>query len=161
MFYLLVYVFCRIWTETGKLVFNEIDPKNTELLDAATSTMRSALQKINESQTNPFQQLTLADIQPMLNGERQSPSPNVRANLINILGSLSLILVKSDLIHTGDLVKVRNLKKLSKAYPTILLYFTIFFLFSEYFGVFIKHLHVGGSSMGYRRSFGYDYGYIR
>lgn len=66
--------------------------------------MRAALQKLAETRANNFEKLTIDDIQPMLNGERQCPNPNVRANLIRVVGNLALILSSSD--QFSELVKV-------------------------------------------------------
>ncbi|XP_012275668.1 HEAT repeat-containing protein 3 [Orussus abietinus] len=95
----------RIWIEIGTTVFKVADPNDTELLESATSAMRAVLQKLTEIRANSFSQMTLEDLQPMLNGERQCPNPSVRINLIRILGNLALLLVTVDNTESRELVK--------------------------------------------------------
>lgn len=78
-----------------------------ELLESATAALRAILQKLTEVQANTFSKLTVADIQPMLNGERQCPNANIRVNLIRILGNLALIISNNDNLHKYDIMKVR------------------------------------------------------
>lgn len=95
----------KLWTEIGKVVFTDADPNDIELLESATSAMRAALQKLAEVKANVFQQLSVADLQPMLNGERQCPNPNVRANLLRTLGNLALILMNGEVLQSQELIK--------------------------------------------------------
>ncbi|XP_015593716.1 HEAT repeat-containing protein 3 [Cephus cinctus] len=95
----------RMWLEIGTLVFKTVDPNDIELLESATSAMRAALQKLVEARATNFKQLTLADIQPMLNGERQCSNANVKVNLIRIVGNLALILSESEAPESRELVK--------------------------------------------------------
>lgn len=95
-----------LWNELGKVVFHDTNADSIELLESATSAMRAALEKLAEARVDMFQQLKIDDVQPILNGERQCPNANVRANLIRIVGSLAMILVRKETIENVDLVKV-------------------------------------------------------
>ncbi|XP_078036020.1 HEAT repeat-containing protein 3 [Augochlora pura] len=95
----------RMWLSIGTVVFKDADPNDTELLESATSAMRAILHRLSEVKANFFNQLTLDDIQPMLNGERQCQNANVRANLIRILGNFALILISNDAPESRELVK--------------------------------------------------------
>lgn len=96
-----------MWVDIGTAVFKNANPNDIELLESATATMRAALQKLSEAKSNIFNQLTLTDIEPMLNGERQCPNANVQTNLIRILGNLALILINNDTPEGYELIKVR------------------------------------------------------
>ncbi|KAF7411193.1 hypothetical protein HZH66_000089 [Vespula vulgaris] len=93
------------WCEIGTIVFKDADMNDIELLESATAALRAILQKLTEVQANTFSKLTVADIQPMLNGERHCPNANIRANLIRILGNLALIIFNNDNLHKHDLMK--------------------------------------------------------
>ncbi|XP_054007573.1 HEAT repeat-containing protein 3 [Hylaeus anthracinus] len=95
----------RMWADIGTVIFKDGNPKNIELLESATTTMRAALQRLSEAKPNIFNQLTLTDIELMLNGERQCPNANVRANLIRMLGNLVLILINSGTPESYELIK--------------------------------------------------------
>ncbi|XP_076233884.1 HEAT repeat-containing protein 3 [Calliopsis andreniformis] len=95
----------RMWMNLGKVVFKDADPNDIELLESATAAMRAALQILSEEKANIFNQLTLADIQPLLNGERQCPNANVRANLIRILGNFALLLMNNNTSEVEELIK--------------------------------------------------------
>ena len=100
-----------MWTEIGKVVFADADPTDIDLLESATSAMRAALQKLAEVRANVFKQLSVTDLEPMLNGERQCANPNVRANLLRILGNLALILMNDGALQCQELIKVGSLFK--------------------------------------------------
>ncbi|XP_051173186.1 HEAT repeat-containing protein 3 [Leptopilina boulardi] len=95
----------RLWSEIGKVVFTDADPNDIDLLESATSAMRAALQKLAEVKANVFQQLSVVDLQPMCNGERQCSNANVRANLLRILGNLALILLNVQNPQSLELIK--------------------------------------------------------
>ncbi|KZC11750.1 HEAT repeat-containing protein 3 [Dufourea novaeangliae] len=95
----------RMWVNIGTVVFKDANPNDTELLESATAAMRAILQKLSEVKPNVFNQLTLTDLQPMLNGERQCTNANVRANLLRILGNFALILINNNVPQTHELVK--------------------------------------------------------
>lgn len=98
---------CRIWIQIGKVVFGEADPSDIELLESATSAMRAILEKLTALKANSFPQLSVEDIQPMLNGEKQCSNPNVKVNLIRILGNLALIVNNFAEQRNDELIKVR------------------------------------------------------
>ncbi|XP_043258219.1 HEAT repeat-containing protein 3 [Colletes gigas] len=95
----------RMWVDIGTVVFKDANPNDIELLESATATMRAVLQRLSEGKPNIFNQLTLADIQPMLNGEQQCSNANVRANLIRIVGNLALILINNCTSEGSELTK--------------------------------------------------------
>ncbi|XP_076644959.1 HEAT repeat-containing protein 3 [Halictus rubicundus] len=95
----------RMWLNIGTVVFKDANPNDTELLESATAAMRSILQRLSEVKANFFNQLTLEDLQPMLNGERQCTNANVRTNLIRILGNFALILTSNETPESRELVK--------------------------------------------------------
>ncbi|KAG7210771.1 hypothetical protein KM043_012265 [Ampulex compressa] len=95
----------KMWLEIGAVVFKEVNPNDIELLESATAAMRASLQKLSESKANIFDRLTIEDIQPILNGERQCPNANVRANLIRILGNLALILIGNNELESEELTR--------------------------------------------------------
>ena len=89
-------------------MFKDADPNDIDLLESATSAMRASLQKLAEVRANVFQKLNVTDLQPMLNGERQCPNPNVKVNLLRILGNLVLILLNNGVSNCQELIKVNN-----------------------------------------------------
>lgn len=95
-----------MWMDIGTTVFKDTNPNDIDLLESATAAMRAAIQRLSEEKTNIFNQLTLADIQPILNGERQCSNTNVRVNLIRILGTLTLILMNNITPEVHELIKV-------------------------------------------------------
>lgn len=99
-----------MWIDIGTVVFKETSPDDIDLLESATAAMRAATQKLSEGTVNVFERLTLADVQPMLNGERQCPNTNVRVNLIRILGNLALILMNNNTSGAHEIIKVRFIK---------------------------------------------------
>ncbi|XP_066598945.1 HEAT repeat-containing protein 3 [Prorops nasuta] len=94
-----------IWLKTGTVVFQEIQPNDIELLEAATSLIRVSLQQLVGAEANILKQLTVNDIHPMLNGERQCPDPYVRVNLLRSLGSLAMLLVEDKSINCQEVVE--------------------------------------------------------
>ncbi|KOC68595.1 HEAT repeat-containing protein 3 [Habropoda laboriosa] len=95
----------RMWVDIGTVIFNDTSSYNIELLEAATSTMRAAIQKLSEEKANIFNRLTLADVTPILSEGRQCPNTNVRVNLIRILGNLALILTNNDTLEAREIIK--------------------------------------------------------
>ncbi|CAK1540045.1 unnamed protein product [Leptosia nina] len=90
----------KIWVDAGKLVFKQTSD-NLNLLESATAVMRAALDKIkfrengNTSDTSLFSDLALSDIEIMLMGIRECQVPEIRSNLIRMIGILALLLVNS------------------------------------------------------------------
>ncbi|XP_059050926.1 HEAT repeat-containing protein 3 [Achroia grisella] len=90
----------KIWVDTGKLVFGQ-NLDNHSLIESATAVMRAALDKIkfreneNNSKCNLFGDMALSDIEIMLTGIRECQMPEVRANLIRMVGLLALLLVNN------------------------------------------------------------------
>ncbi|XP_076755593.1 HEAT repeat-containing protein 3 [Xylocopa sonorina] len=95
----------RMWMEMGKVVFKDAKSNDIELLESATAAMRADIQKLSEVKANIFSRLTLVDILPMLNGERQCSNANVQVNLIRMLGNLALILTNNDTPEARELIK--------------------------------------------------------
>ncbi|XP_003708346.1 HEAT repeat-containing protein 3 [Megachile rotundata] len=95
----------RMWCNIGTVVFKDANPDDTELLESATAAMRAALEKLSEAEVNVFNQLTLNDIHPMLNGERQCKDPNIRVNLLRILGNLATVLTRNNVTESSELIK--------------------------------------------------------
>ncbi|XP_046602847.1 HEAT repeat-containing protein 3 [Neodiprion virginianus] len=95
----------RMWVEIGNVVFKEADQNDIALLESATAAMRAALQKLVEVRANVFSQLSMFDIQVMLNGEQQCPNPNVRVNLVRIVGNLALVFTNTNTANCRELVK--------------------------------------------------------
>ncbi|XP_012263420.2 HEAT repeat-containing protein 3 [Athalia rosae] len=96
----------RMWVEIGKVVFKEANPNDIELLESATAAMRAALQKLVEIHADVFSQLKMIDVHVMLNGEQQCSNPNVRVNLVRILGNLALAFTSTDTANGRELVKL-------------------------------------------------------
>ncbi|XP_052737736.1 HEAT repeat-containing protein 3 isoform X2 [Bicyclus anynana] len=90
----------KIWAAAGKLVFKQ-NSENLNLLESATAVMRAALDKIklksNEkgNESNLFSELALSDIELMLTGIRDCQEPEIRSNLIRMIGILALLLVSN------------------------------------------------------------------
>ncbi|CAG9117502.1 unnamed protein product [Plutella xylostella] len=90
----------KIWVEAGKLVFKQ-SAENLTLLESATAVMRAALDKIkfrengNTSNTNLFTDLGLTDLEMMLTGIKECQVPEIRSNLIRMIGILALLLVNN------------------------------------------------------------------
>ncbi|PZC79107.1 hypothetical protein B5X24_HaOG216796 [Helicoverpa armigera] len=90
----------KIWVDTGKLVFKQ-DADNLNLLESATAVMRAALDKIkfrengNTNDCSLFSDLALSDIEIMLTGVKECLVPEIRSNLIRMIGILALLLVNN------------------------------------------------------------------
>ncbi|XP_026319667.1 HEAT repeat-containing protein 3 isoform X2 [Hyposmocoma kahamanoa] len=90
----------KIWVDAGKLVFKQ-SAENLTLLESATAVMRAALDKIkfrengNYSRLDLFKELALSDIEMMLTGIRECEVPEIRSNLIRMIGILALLLVNN------------------------------------------------------------------
>lgn len=90
----------KIWVDTGKLAFKQ-DPENENLAESATAVMRAALDKIkfrdsgNSNDCNLFSDLALSDIELMLTGIKECQVPEIRSNLIRMVGILALLLVNN------------------------------------------------------------------
>lgn len=90
----------KIWVDAGKLAFKQ-NTENLTLLESATAVMRAALDKIKFRQNgstndnNLFNDLALTDIEIMITGIKECQVPEIRSNLIRMIGILALLLVNS------------------------------------------------------------------
>lgn len=90
----------KIWVDAGKLVFKS-ESDNINIAESATAVMRAALDKIklrengNTNECNLFSDLALSDIEIMLTGVKECQVPEIRSNLIRMIGSLALLLVNN------------------------------------------------------------------
>ncbi|XP_049876847.1 HEAT repeat-containing protein 3 [Pectinophora gossypiella] len=90
----------KIWVDAGKLVFKQ-NSDNLILMESATAVMRAALDKIkfrengNTSGHGLFNELALTDIEIMLAGIRDCQVPEIRSNLIRMIGIMALLLVNT------------------------------------------------------------------
>ncbi|XP_045501868.1 HEAT repeat-containing protein 3 [Colias croceus] len=90
----------KIWVDAGKLVFKR-NSDNVNLLESATAVMRAALDKIKLRENNDaadnslFSDLALSDIEIMLTGIKDCQVPEIRSNLIRMIGILALLLVNN------------------------------------------------------------------
>ncbi|RVE48529.1 hypothetical protein evm_006840 [Chilo suppressalis] len=90
----------KIWIDAGKLTFKQ-NAENLNLLESATAVMRAALDKIklkengNVNECNLFNNMALSDIEMMLTGIKECQSPEIRSNLIRMIGILALLLVNN------------------------------------------------------------------
>ncbi|KPI94899.1 HEAT repeat-containing protein 3 [Papilio xuthus] len=88
----------KIWIDVGKLVFKE-SSENLYILESATAVMRAALDKIKfrengkSGECDLFRDLSLSDIEMMITGIRDCQVPEIRSNLIRMIGILALLLV--------------------------------------------------------------------
>nr|XP_012233672.1 PREDICTED: HEAT repeat-containing protein 3 isoform X1 [Linepithema humile] len=95
------------WLEIGSIVFKDVVSDDIELLEAATAAMRAILQRLVEVRTdcNFFKQLTINDVQPMLNGARQCSNANVRVNLIRMLCNSVQIMINNEILENYEMIK--------------------------------------------------------
>ncbi|KAL0851138.1 hypothetical protein ABMA28_007003 [Loxostege sticticalis] len=90
----------KIWVDAGKLVFQQ-NAENVNLLESATAVMRASLDKIKVKENgdingcNLFSDMALTDIEMMLTGIKECQVPEIRANLIRMIGILALLLVNN------------------------------------------------------------------
>ncbi|XP_038207905.1 HEAT repeat-containing protein 3 isoform X2 [Zerene cesonia] len=89
----------KIWVDAGKLVFKQ-NSDNVNLLESATAVMRAALDKIklrenNAAESSLFSDLALSDIEIMLTGIKDCQVPEIRSNLIRMIGTLALLLINN------------------------------------------------------------------
>ncbi|XP_068626459.1 HEAT repeat-containing protein 3 [Battus philenor] len=90
----------KIWVDVGKLVFKQ-SSENLFILESATAVMRAALDKIKfrengkAGECNLFRDLSLSDIEMMITGIRDCQVPEIRSNLIRMIGILALLLVNN------------------------------------------------------------------
>ncbi|KAJ8735590.1 hypothetical protein PYW07_007210 [Mythimna separata] len=90
----------KIWVDTGKLAFKQ-DVESVHLSESATAVMRAALDKIkfrdnaNSNVSSLFTDLALSDIEIMLTGIRECQVPEIRSNLIRMVGILASLLVNN------------------------------------------------------------------
>lgn len=82
----------NMWLETTKLVFQKTKSDDLPLLEAATSVMRAAVLRLAQAKATQFSSLSADDLQILLKGESQCKDPNVRANLIRIVGCIGQML---------------------------------------------------------------------
>lgn len=88
----------KIWIEAGKLVFKQ-SSENLELLESATAVMRTTLNRITSlnnikpTESSLFSDLALSDIELMLMGIKNCEAPEIRSNLIRMIGVLALLFV--------------------------------------------------------------------
>ncbi|CAG4978619.1 unnamed protein product [Parnassius apollo] len=88
----------KIWVVAGKLVFKQ-NTDNLYILESATAVMRAALDKIKfrengkSGQCDLFRDLSLSDIEMMITGIKECQVPEIRSNLIRMIGILALLLV--------------------------------------------------------------------
>ncbi|XP_063822156.1 HEAT repeat-containing protein 3 [Ostrinia nubilalis] len=90
----------KIWVDTGKLVFQQ-NAENVNLLESSTAVMRASLEKLKVKENgdlngcNLFSDMALTDIEMMLTGIKECQVPEIRANLIRMIGILALLLVNN------------------------------------------------------------------
>ncbi|XP_032529076.2 HEAT repeat-containing protein 3 [Danaus plexippus] len=93
----------KIWVDAGKLVFKN-NSNNFDILESATAVMRAALDKLQGyysakdrklDDNNLFKDLALSDIEIMLTGIRDCQVPEIRSNLIRMIGTMALLLVNN------------------------------------------------------------------
>ncbi|CAG9796568.1 unnamed protein product [Diatraea saccharalis] len=90
----------KIWLDAGKLTFKQ-NTENINLLESATAVMRASLDKIklkengNINECNLFNNMALSDIEMMLTGIKECETPEIRSNLIRMIGILALLLVNN------------------------------------------------------------------
>ncbi|CAH2050454.1 unnamed protein product, partial [Iphiclides podalirius] len=88
----------KIWVDIGKLVFKD-KTENLYILESATAVMRAALDKIKFRENGKagdcdlFRDLSLPDIEMMITGIKVCDVPEIRSNLIRMIGILALLLV--------------------------------------------------------------------
>lgn len=104
--FILLFAASRKWLEIGTAVFKDVTSNDIELLEAATAAMRAILQQLAEVRANVFKQLTVDDVQPMLNGARQCSNVSVRVNLIRMLCNLVQILMNNKKSEDHEMIKV-------------------------------------------------------
>ncbi|XP_050681305.1 HEAT repeat-containing protein 3 [Leptidea sinapis] len=101
----------KIWVDCGKLVFKD-NVKNNIFLESATAVMRTALDKIkfrgngNIQNSSIFNNMALSDIEIMLNGIKECEVPEIRSNLIRMIGILGLLLVNNINETTANVIIV-------------------------------------------------------
>ncbi|XP_026758786.1 HEAT repeat-containing protein 3 [Galleria mellonella] len=99
----------KIWVDAGKLVFQQ-NSDNFSLIESATAVMRAALDKIklrengNTSECNLFGDMALSDIEVMLIGIRECQMPEIRSNLLRMIGMLALLFVNNLNETTTDVI---------------------------------------------------------
>ncbi|KAK3913982.1 HEAT repeat-containing protein 3 [Frankliniella fusca] len=89
----------NMWLETTKLVFQKTKADDLSLLEAATSVMRAAVLRLAQAKATQFSSLNADDLQILLKGESQCKDPNVRANLIRIVGCIGQMLAPTSSPH--------------------------------------------------------------
>ncbi|KAJ1524347.1 hypothetical protein ONE63_010849 [Megalurothrips usitatus] len=89
----------NMWLETTKLVFQQTKADDLQLLEAATSVMRAAVQRLAQAKATQFSSLNSDDLQILLRGESQCKDPNIRTNLIRIVGCIGQMLVPTSSPH--------------------------------------------------------------
>jgi len=92
----------NVWSNLGLLCFKDQEDSkrsikpNEELLESATSAMRSATQKLLESKCySHFNGLSASDLEQMIRFGAASPFPTVRINMVQIIGSIGLALAST------------------------------------------------------------------
>ncbi|XP_063395183.1 HEAT repeat-containing protein 3 [Cydia fagiglandana] len=88
----------RLWVEAGKMVFKQ--NSDAFLLESATAVMRASLDKIKLRESGNtdnvlFSDLAVSDLEMMLTGIRECTAPEIRSNLIRMIGLLALLLVNT------------------------------------------------------------------
>lgn len=78
-----------VWLELGQQAFQ--GPQDTEILEAITTLMRSALEHLKTS-PQLFIKMTSEDLELMLNGVKSCTESEIRANWLRMLGILGCVL---------------------------------------------------------------------
>lgn len=89
----------NMWLETTKLVFEKIKSTDLQLLEAATSVMRAAVQRLAQAKATQFTSLSSSDLEILFRAETECKDSTVRANLIRIVGCIGQLLIASNSAH--------------------------------------------------------------
>lgn len=89
----------NMWLETTKLVFEKTKADDLQLLEAATSVMRAAVQRLAAAKAMQFSTLSENDLQMLLQGASECKDAHVKANLIRIVSSIGQMLTPSNSPH--------------------------------------------------------------
>lgn len=78
-----------VWLDLGQQVFQ--GPNDIVILEPATSLMRASLEHLKHS-PELFKQMTLSDLELILNGLQNCSEAEIRANWLRMLGILGCLL---------------------------------------------------------------------
>lgn len=138
-------------------------PSDIELLDAAIHIMRAIIDYLTFKEAKVFSQFNEDNFKLILNNEirTQDINANIRSNMMRILGTLALNLIRNKNHESYNMAKVSIYIALSILQFLLSGFFDHCSLLIVYYRNYAGLLHEGKTSMDHRRNYRCDDGPVR